>query len=187
MVQERKSRRGRPRVANPKTAVFATRITPQLRDDLEKAKAASGRRSLSEEIELRLKESLRQDERIAATWGSVNTLAIFQACAMAIRTIEFGQPKRWYDDPDLHEQAMFATVVVQSILGPKGEAPSPSPTNQNEIRGHACAMGTLAQIAATPQPPPEDGGGNRYAKEYRQAGWISVRLGRSADRAKRAL
>jgi hypothetical protein len=74
--------------------MLTTRITPKTRADLERAAQKSGR-SLSQEVEHRLDDSIRRD-RERAHKRHVRTLA--KAVALVTERVEGATEKRWLDD-----------------------------------------------------------------------------------------
>jgi hypothetical protein len=124
-----------PRGGYPdKTSVLSTRITGALRKEL-KAAAARSKRSLSSEIEHRLRRSFDQERDVRAVLGGDQTYAFLRTIADVIRvTAEqagrlVGRAKRreteWLHDPYVYDQATRAAIVVIQALRPPGEPTPP--------------------------------------------------------------
>jgi hypothetical protein len=89
-------RRPGPKPQGPfenKRRTLTTRITEDLRVKLERAAASTGR-SLSQEIELRLHESIAAD----GAFGSPRTAVIFKMLGSTSRLLE--KDDAWLDDPE---------------------------------------------------------------------------------------
>ncbi len=147
-----------------KSAVFSTRITPDLRRDLEKASKKSGR-SLSQEIERRLKDSFRiqkaRDPAVAALCYLIGEIAI-RACG------------DWKNAP-WHFQA-FRTALngLLDFLAPTGPVEVPTELlsafpgmvdadpklvewfKTPQSFGSLIATTLVAQLETTRGPPPDD-------------------------------
>src|SRR5258708_35646377 len=83
-----------------KSKVFSTRIRPDLRDGLDKAARKSGR-SVSQEVEHRLRRTFVDDEKISDVFGDRQTYLVMRAIAVALeRAWNPGDPKaNWLNDP----------------------------------------------------------------------------------------
>lgn len=108
-----------------KSAVFSTRIRADLRAQLDAAAKASGR-SLSQEVENRLRSSFKYDERLADQFGSVRDAFVMKLIASALQ-VAAKNPDRpnvsWLDDPTAFRQAMRTLGAVLEAIRPDG-APS---------------------------------------------------------------
>jgi len=84
---------------------LTTRITEKTRSMLEAAASGTGR-SLSQEIEFRLEQSLREDADRVRLYGGPDLDALFKQIAGAIGIIEQTRGKRWRQD-----QKTFMSVI----------------------------------------------------------------------------
>jgi hypothetical protein len=110
-----------------KSSVFSTRIRPDLRQKLEQAAKKSGR-SLSQEIEHRLRRTFVDDEKISEMFGDRRTFLLMQMMAMAIQFREDdGPPGRWLENPDDFEIAVAAALSVLEAVRPAGAVDSNNP------------------------------------------------------------
>ena len=100
--QAAKKRRGPPPKGDyaGKAKTINTRVTPDLRGWLEKA-AKQSRRSLSQEIETRLRRTFREEEDLAKQFGSADAARVFAAIAQTLNMMR--NPKNpdadWLHDP----------------------------------------------------------------------------------------
>jgi len=108
-----------------KAKTINTRVTPELRDCLEMAAKKSGR-SLSQEIELRLRQTFGEEEKLADRFGSHRTARVFQVIAHVLNAMRNpGNPNaEWLDDPNAFQLGMEAIYHVLYAIRPK-EAPNP--------------------------------------------------------------
>jgi hypothetical protein len=103
-----------------KSSVFSTRIRPDLRQKLEQAAKKSGR-SLSQEIEHRLRRTVVEDEKISEMFGDRRTFLLMQMMAMAIRFKgDDDRPGQWLDSPDDFQIAIAAALSVLEAVRPPG-------------------------------------------------------------------
>jgi len=97
-----------------KAATISTRIRQDLRDWLEKAAKMSGR-SLSQEIETRLRRTFREEEDLAKKFGSADAARVFQAIAVTLNMIR--NPENpdadWLHDP--YAFALAADAIHQTL------------------------------------------------------------------------
>lgn len=101
-----------------KSSVFSTRIRPDLRQKLEQAAKKSGR-SLSQEIEHRLRRTVVEDGKISEMFGDRRTFQLMQMMAMAIRFKgDDDRPGEWLDNPDDFEIAIAAALSVLEAVRP---------------------------------------------------------------------
>lgn len=144
-----------------KSKVLSTRITPELREALEAAKAKS-RRSLSQEIEDRLQRTFIEDQNIALAFGSRLNFTVLRIVAMAIQlgTIHYrgndDDEALWLDDPHLFDQTVKTVVRVlesfrppmQREAAPRAGAPSP------EVIAELVSLSMVGTVvAANPSAP----------------------------------
>src|SRR2546423_3193307 len=103
-----------------KSSVFSTRIRPDLRKKLEQAAKKSGR-SLSQEIEHRLRRSFDEDEKIADRFGDRKTFLLMELMAKAIQFKgDDGEPDQWLENPEDFEIAIAAALAVLEAVRPNG-------------------------------------------------------------------
>src|ERR1700694_1267436 len=103
-AQTTAKRRGRPPKDGEGTRTnFNTRLRNSLRAQLERDASAAGR-SLSEEIEVRLEQSLSD----AKTWGGDRNMAAHHALAAIVFTAAgvTGSPESWLHDPEIFEDVI---------------------------------------------------------------------------------
>lgn len=103
-----------------KSMVLSTRITPETRAALVEAKTKSGR-SLSQEIEHRLRRSFDHDERVIEIFGSRQNYAVLRLIAAAMEITNPVRGGSWRDDPFAYEQMIIAVNTVLAALRPPGE------------------------------------------------------------------
>jgi hypothetical protein len=107
-----------------KSQVLSTRIRPDTRAALQEASKKSGR-SLSQEIEHRLRRTFIEDKKeVADIWGSRQNLTIMRmvALAMQLQWNPFSNHtfERWLDDPVLFDQAVKTVNKVLEAIRPEG-------------------------------------------------------------------
>jgi hypothetical protein len=108
-----------------KAKTINTRVTPDLRDWLEMAAKKSGR-SLSQEIETRLRRTFREEEDLAKQFGSADAARVFTAIAQTLNMMR--NPKNpdvdWLHDPYAFALAADAINATLYLVRPK-EATNP--------------------------------------------------------------
>jgi TraY domain len=117
-----------------KTATITTRIQPDTRDALEEAAQTSGR-SLSQEVEFRLKAGLRkpiQSER--------RNQALGQMIAFTADWIEKAAGRSWRDDPFTGQALWHAVEALAFYLGP-------------DVSGESIEVPPLVTQSSTKMPP----------------------------------
>jgi hypothetical protein len=122
--------RGRPPIdeAIRKSEQLSIRISASLREKLE-ASSKQTERSLSQEIEARLRLSFEENQiRIDEFCGQENYW-LFRIIANQIRTLEkvtyIGEHRLWWDDPYLFKQVKILINTILDYLKPKGRAVTP--------------------------------------------------------------
>ena len=136
----KKKRAGRPsREPKPGERVnLSLRVTPEVKVGLEREAAAAGR-SLSQEAEMRLEQSFRDQALLpqvlelaygpqlsamimmaALAMKSAGALAAFRA------TNSLDEMERWFLDPWAFNQAVRAGMFLLMVLGPEGEIKEPT-------------------------------------------------------------
>lgn len=139
--------------------VVNTKIEPQTRDALHAAAAQSGR-TLSSEIEYRLRRSFEDDAKISETLGGWKMFAMLRAIAA---TMNFAAtvhsplpypgngPADWLDDPDAYDRALWAAVATLHANRPSGEAAAGEDWEQRRKRyGEGAAHLILEEISNAP-------------------------------------
>jgi hypothetical protein len=112
-----------------KSKVFSTRIRPDLRESLDSAARSSGR-SLSQEVEHRLRRTFIEDEKIGDAFGSRQNFLIMRIVAL---TMQFQwnpffthgwYEKNWLDDPLMFDQVRKTVNRVLEAIRPRGPVTS---------------------------------------------------------------
>ncbi|MHC2019977.1 hypothetical protein [Methylobacterium sp. CM6247] len=105
------------------TAVLSTRITPDLRAMLEAEVVKSGK-TLSREIEHRLRRSFIEDDKISEAFGSRRNYAFMRLISMVLEL--WHNPADpladWKDDPFAYDQACSKVAGVLRAMRPAGES-----------------------------------------------------------------
>jgi hypothetical protein len=103
-----------------KSSVLSTRITADLRDWLEKASKRSGR-TLSQEIENRLRETFREEKELTDRFGTYRTALVLQVVALVLNAMRNPEnPKaEWLDDPQAFQLAKDAINHTLEAIRPK--------------------------------------------------------------------
>ncbi len=108
-----------------KSNVLSTRIRPDTRQALAMAAKGSGR-SLSQEIEHRLRRSFDDDHLAKETFGSRRNRALMKILALSMQTAF--NPKNpeadWMDDPILYEKVHRAINRILDGYRPSGPIPT---------------------------------------------------------------
>ncbi|WP_162561421.1 Arc family DNA-binding protein [Methylobacterium terrae] len=175
--------RGRPPSGEfkGKSAVFTTRIRPELRDRLAESAESNGR-SLSQEVERRLSDSFRLEDRMEYAFGSVENFWLMRMIALAINNaqITHQEGERWRNDPE----AFDATLkIVNGVLEALRPGPAPQTTNKkkeaNNFWQTHVAVTTLESIyLANPDLPINEGSDTDHVLAS-----IKRKLGEDAPRA----
>jgi hypothetical protein len=103
-----------------KSAVLSTRISNELRAELEAAVEDSGL-TLSREIELRLRKSFVEEKSIAEMFGDQSTFALMLMIAGAIQLSVKKKGAGWLQNPNQFEIAIGAALNVLEAIRPEGE------------------------------------------------------------------
>jgi hypothetical protein len=106
------------------SAVLSTRIRPETRAALEAAAKESGR-SLSQEIEFRLRSTFLEDEKIVDVFGSKKNYAIMRMAASLAESMMNARDRAadWTADPYLYDQVTKSIALVFELLRPPGSGP----------------------------------------------------------------
>jgi len=157
-----------------KSAVLSTRITQDLRDALESA-ASTSERSLSQEIEYRLRRSFREDQRVADTFGSRQNYALLRILAGI-----FDQgpvpASAGLDDPANFNHVMGTITTVLSALRPDG-AEAAAHLSTDQFLGDLNAAALADDLAGADASMPPSQSKNRL-------NYVKADLGKLADRLK---
>jgi hypothetical protein len=192
-------KRGRP-PGGPhadKAATLTTRIRKDTREALDVEARRAGR-SLSQEVEVRLRDSLALEariEKIINAFGGPETYAFFAMAAHAIKALELGPQQKWFDDPYRFAKAVEIIEFLLAQIRPPGEIVAPSgPTpfsflKDEQIAG-ALAVGVIVQVLSADEEPPIDGArdssGHRifYSDMLKRGPSLKKWLGRLVERLK---
>ena len=113
-----------------KSAVFSTRLRKDTRDALTQAANQSGR-SLSQEVEHRLRRSFDEDRRIDQVFGDRSLFGLMRVIAAVIGA-RSTRAAKWADDPVAFDQAKHAIDLVLDAFRPPGD---PTPPKDAEFPG----------------------------------------------------
>jgi hypothetical protein len=135
-----------------KSAVMSTRIRPDTRAMLVEA-ARSNNRSLSQEIEGRLRRTFSDDEKISEVFGSRQTFALMKLIGSIIEAI--GRPDRvpghpirtdWVRSSYLRAQVRMAINVVLDALPPPEGNHIPALAKRAELKGQTRAREIIERV-----------------------------------------
>jgi hypothetical protein len=144
-----------------KSRVLSTRIREDTRAALEGAAAESGR-SLSQEIERRLRQSFDQDRLISAKFGTRQNYALLRLLASLFDTAP-GNNESWLNDADNYNHVAHSIRVVLDALRP-GDARPFAELDQMMGEWNAdAAAGAVAEADAS-MPPNRAGNALNYIK-----------------------
>jgi hypothetical protein len=121
-------RRGRPPKDDEtrKSAQLSVRIPAALRERLDAARRKSETdRSLSQEIEMRLRLSFEMDARIQDRFGGPTNYWLFHTMASLVRIIENQTGRRWWEDPYTFQQVKSCVEAIFRHLTPTGRVAIP--------------------------------------------------------------
>jgi hypothetical protein len=184
-----------------KLATLSTRITKELRDGLDAATASrrndNGGRpwSLSQEIELRLRESIELPAELQKAWGPPHIKALAQLVSRVVRSVEtsvgvnpFAEDAgelAWHRNPFTHAAVVAAIGSILAHYKPTGDVQVPEAVKRRtewieqesgkeqaehqrapESIGLGCALGLLNQLATYSPPPFNPQNGAHYASGF---------------------
>jgi hypothetical protein len=163
-----------------KSSVIAWRVRPETRAEIERAAKASGR-SMSQEVEDRLKGSFAEDKEINDRFGSERSYAVMRLMAatiVAIRPAGAGSAD-WLNDPVLFDRAVEGIAAVLAQIRPKGRRPSKkSRWKTGGLLGEVAANDLLREVqAAAPAYSSYQSAHQKILTKLKRA------LGEVADRA----
>jgi TraY domain len=168
---------------------FQARITEDLRVSLERAAAENGR-SLSQEAQVRLKESFDLPAELQKAWGPPEVKELAQLVSRVVRSVqtsvgadpfETAGDLAWHRNPFTHAAVRTAIETLLAHHKPEGSFGIPPEVKKRaqfvdpehadamttpESVGLSCAFGLLSQIAtASPPrfPPPANA---QYAEGF---------------------
>jgi predicted HicB family RNase H-like nuclease len=122
-----------------KSSVFSTRIRPDLRKNLERAAKTSGR-SLSQEVEHRLRRSFVEDDKIADVFGDRRTYRLMRLMSDAIQFVQKHEnDENWLDDPFRFRFALIAMLSVVEAIAPSVPSIGEAEENTTGLMGAAAA------------------------------------------------
>jgi hypothetical protein len=156
-LKSARKRGGRPRKSEQKgkTAVIGARITPVLRAEIDQAAKANGR-SLSDEIEDRLRRSLNLDadrEKLFSKFGDKPTYAMCRLLAEIMREVSNSAGRKWLADPWTYDQVRAGIAAILSDLRPTGNSEPPeigkAPGGASEQLGEAIANHVYLKLELT--------------------------------------
>ena len=119
------------------SSVFSTRIRPDLRRLMEKAAKQSGR-SLSQEVEYRLRRSFVEDDKIADAFGDRQTYRLMRMMTDAIRLSEV-EGTSWLNDPYAFHIALSAALSVLGEVAP--DMPSSDEVSEAMFESNVSSIG----------------------------------------------
>ena len=184
-----------------KLSTLSTRITQETRDRLEQAtarrRAEQGATpwSLSQEIEFRLRESLKLPEELRKAekaWGPAHIKALAQLVSRLVKSVEqtVGADKEasdlsWHRNSYTHAAVARAIAVLLAHYKPAGRAQTPPKVKRDrewiereaskeqaklqqtpESVGLSCALGLLDQLSYYTTPPVDRPANAHHAEGY---------------------
>ncbi len=179
-----------------KSKVLSTRIRPDLRAQLDAASKESGR-SLSQEIEHRLRRTFIEDEKFMYMFGSKTNFFIMRAIDLAIQTVvmNYEQKADWIHNPEIFEQVVKTIGFFLDAIRPPYVIRPPHSTSKKEKAiiydpGDLVSRGTAALVwqaiqGADPSLPLQEGTNedHRLALLKSELGAIAERPELSLDKA----
>jgi hypothetical protein len=131
-----------------KSSVFSTRIRPDLRQKLEQGAKKSGR-SLSQEVEHRLRRTFVQDQDISEMFGDRRTFLLMKMMAAAIQFKGGNRPPgEWLENREDFEIAIAAALLVLEAVRPRGAVNPDNPflAFANRVRAEGIAFEIWKEI-----------------------------------------
>lgn len=163
-----------------KTEVFSTRIRPDLRASIEKAAQASGR-SISQEVEHRLRRTFIQDDRIEDAFGSRENYTVLRIVGLAMQyaRVPFHGTPDWRSDPLAFDVVVRTVNRVLEAIRPPGGRPGDvfTETAGDFVSEQVPAAIWQAIQGADPALPLDKG-----TRDDHLAGLLKIDLGEIADR-----
>jgi hypothetical protein len=170
-------------------AWLQARITDELRANLEQAAAASGR-SLSQEAQVRLKESFDLPAELQRHWGTAEVRALAQLVSRVVSSthsavgatpFQEAGDLAWHRNPFTHAAASAAIATILARYKPEGLIEVPPkveeragwvPAEQAEAVtspegvGQASALGLLHHMTIMEPPPGKISAGAHYGESH---------------------
>jgi hypothetical protein len=148
-----------------RTEPVTIRLSKSLRAQLEQSrKSSNAGRSLSHEIELRLKQSFDLDGQIKKRFGSTGTYWILQLIANGILLLENNVNRgrddlRWLDDRFMFEQVEAIAATVFDHFRPTGKRTRPAHMRDERWKdyGRQIALYLIASLEFVGPNPALDG------------------------------
>ena len=112
-----------------KSEVLSTRIRPDTRKQLVAAAHASGR-SLSQEVEHRLRRTFADDVEVTKIFGSPRNYGLMRVIAAIIDTVDLGTAGDWFARPESYDKVAEAVIAVLEAL-----RPAPAPQGKRKMAG----------------------------------------------------
>lgn len=139
------AKRGRPTgPAGRKSAQLSIRIAPDLRAKLEAVvRADESGRSLSQEIEARLRLSFGEEQRRQDEFGGPTTYWFFRIVAGQISAIEQDTGHRWWKDPYTFEQCVELMADTFKPFKPAGRRKVPKDLENFPLGKHRAATSLI--------------------------------------------
>ena len=169
---------------NGNSGWLQARITEDLRARLEQAAAENGR-SLSQEAQVRLRESFDLPSKLQDSWGPPEVRALAQFVSRAARSAQnsvvgpFTEAGdlAWHRSPYTHAAIEAAVAVILARFKPAGPLEIPQNVKEREAYagpeqttaeslGRAIAMGLLMQYDAHQRAPEKFSPGAHYGEAH---------------------
>ncbi|MBY5888087.1 hypothetical protein HFN49_18055 [Rhizobium leguminosarum] len=123
-----------------KSAVFSTRITPDLRALLEKESKQTGK-SLSQIVERRLRDSFDQPDRWKRALGAEHVRALAYVVAKIATSLEIRTGRHWHKDAFTGSALKTALNIAMHYFGSWGEVRVPDRLEEQAARMQAASPG----------------------------------------------
>ena len=169
-----------------KSTALTTRITPELKKKLERARKEHPRPlSLSQEVEARLRLSFDEDGQVTKLFGSAETYAIARLVAEIIDQVEGLSHRHWANDA--FTVRACAQAIGRVLVAFQGSDDDAAPAHlakhftSPEETGEALAGGILDQLRMTAEQP-IDSPGRYYSKQAKLYPRIKTALGNLMER-----
>lgn len=149
-------KRGRPRKdeASRRDVQISFRASQRLRDQLVEAARHTGdaERSLSQEIELRLRASFKTGAKLKEQLGGPLLYQLFRIVAQNIRVIE-SQSGRWFENRFAFDEAKSCINTLLDHLRPRGRRRVPQHLRSDPHYGRRVAQHSLFILEAALRDP----------------------------------
>ena len=116
-----------------KSVVFSTRLRPDTKKALEKSAQKSGR-SLSQEVEHRLRRSFDEDQDLFERFGGRQNYALMRMIGAATNIVwnPLDPDKSWLEDPYVFQQTVNAMNAILEAFRPEGDPKLVNPAKPND-------------------------------------------------------